>query len=159
MEINLKNIFYFTFLLAITSPLVHAQEIDDSPPDLTPVSSISESAVQEIRSKQFTLSFTKFINKECRISIFSNKTFTRFIIKKFKNDEGTSFNEYLENQDSNINNEKNIYKFDELLQGATKKHSFLLEDRNLIISYVLENKKTNSYTKEKSILEKDISCN
>jgi hypothetical protein len=158
MGIKLKSTIHSLFAVLMISSISYAQEVPDTAPEDTPNSTVSEETVKSIRSNQFTLSYTKFVSEDCRIAIFSNKTLSNFIIKKFKKDHGVSFKDYLINQDQNLSNEKKSYNFNDFLQGETKKYSFLIEENNIIIGYSLKNKDSNSYSKQQSILEENIDC-
>jgi hypothetical protein len=118
----------------------------------------TEEEVQSMRSKQYTLSFTSFIGKDCQVAIFSNKTLEHFILKRFQVNARGIYRKYMDDQDENLLKEKDKKVYAKILKGKTQNYSFHMDGGNLVIGYELLNKELNQYTKEFSILEKNLNC-
>lgn len=111
-----------------------------------------------IRKNQYSLKFNKFINLDCRIAIFVNKTSEHFIIKKFKPNSMPDFKTFIEKQDKNLLKESEVYPFSSVFEGATKNHSFYFEGQKLISRYEIQNAETKDYSKVESVLDSSVSC-
>lgn len=111
-----------------------------------------------IRKNQYTLSFNKFINPDCRVVVFSNKTNEHFIVKKFKTNSIPDFKTYIEDQDVNLQNESEVYLFTSVLSGKTRKYSYYIEKKDLVIRYELLSEINEKYSSVESILFENITC-
>ena len=136
------------FLALVFSLPLYAQEE-------LPVALEDKTIVQEA---QYSLRLNHMIDDQCRVSLFVNKNENHFIVKTFTPRSIPSFENYIEEQDSNLKKEKNKFSIENTLEGKTKNHLFWIEGRDLIVKYQIYDSTSKSYRSEESMILENLNC-
>ena len=144
MGTKMKTLF---LALVFSLPLYAQEEL--------PVALEDKTIVQEA---QYSLRLNHMIDDQCRVSLFVNKNENHFIVKTFTPRSIPSFENYIEEQDSNLKKEKNKFRIENTLEGKTKNHLFWIEGRDLIVKYQIYDSTSKSYRSEESMILENLNC-